>query len=59
MVERVSFKGGHGESMNCVEGKVVQDADRLDALGAIGVARCFSYGGHKGWVMYDPNIPPL
>jgi uncharacterized protein len=58
IIANMSFKGGHGGKVNTIEGKIVQDADRLDAIGAIGIARTFAYGGAKGRLMYDPNIPP-
>ncbi|MEN1935886.1 HD domain-containing protein [Paenibacillus sp. 102] len=58
IIANMSYKGGHGGNVETVEGKIVQDADRLDALGAIGIARTFAYGGAKGRLMYDPNIPP-
>lgn len=59
IVERVSFKGANVSTpMSDNEGKVVQDADRLDALGAVGIARTFAYGGHKGRQLYDPDRKP-
>ena len=59
IVENISFKGnGEKETMKTIEGKIVQDADRLDALGAIGIARCFSFAGHRKNPFYDPNISP-
>lgn len=60
IVENVSFKGAGVENhMQSIEGKIVQDADRLDALGAIGIARAFAYGGSKGRLLYDPDETPV
>ena len=59
IINNVSFKGSGVETpMHGLEGKCVQDADRLDAIGAIGVARSFAYGGHKGHEIYNPDVPP-
>lgn len=59
IIRHISFKGGHNEgAFHSPELAVVQDADRLDALGAIGIARAFNYGGHKGRGLYDPAVPP-
>jgi len=59
IINSLSFKGAKVKSeMKTIEGKIVQDADRLDAIGAVGVARNFAYGGSKGREMYDPNIKP-
>ena len=57
IIMTMSFKGGTGKTLTCIEAQIVQDADRLDALGAIGIARTFQYGGAKGQAMYDPDIP--
>lgn len=59
IIEQVSFKGAGVETnAESVEAKIVQDADRLDAIGAIGIARTFAYGGNKGRLIYDPQIKP-
>lgn len=59
IIENISFKGGHNaQSFTSKELEVVQDADRLDALGAIGIARAFNYGGFKNRKLYDPEISP-
>ena len=59
IVRHISFKGAiEGQQWMSPELAVVQDADRLDAVGAIGIARTFNYGGHKGRALYDPNIKP-
>jgi uncharacterized protein len=59
IVRDISFKNTFsGEVNRSKELDVVQDADRLDAMGAIGIARTFNYGGYQGNVMYDPHLPP-
>ncbi len=59
IVSHVSYKGaGVVTEEKTIEGKIVQDADRLDAMGAIGIARVFTYGGYKGHAIYDPEIKP-
>ncbi|MDF7811553.1 HD domain-containing protein [Hymenobacter sp. YC55] len=60
IIREISFKGlGVATPMSSVEGELVQDADRLDAIGAIGVARAFAYGGHKGRPLHDPAVLPV
>ncbi|MFJ7725630.1 HD domain-containing protein [Neobacillus sp. NPDC097160] len=56
IIESISYKGGRNRALETVEAKIVQDADRLDAIGAIGIARAFAYGGKKGQPIYDPSI---
>ncbi|MCM3781689.1 HD domain-containing protein [Neobacillus mesonae] len=58
IISTMSYNGGHNPPMSTLEGKVVQDADRLDAVGAISVARAFVYAGSKGHLIYDPSIKP-
>ena len=59
ITENISFKGaGVPTPMESIEGKVVQDADRLDAIGAIGIARTFAYGGSRNRLIYHPDFSP-
>ncbi|ESU21911.1 hydrolase, HD family protein [Flavobacterium cauense R2A-7] len=59
IIENISFKGGNFEkTFHSKELEIVQDADRLDALGAIGIARAFNYGGFKNRTIFNPNVQP-
>jgi len=59
IIENISFKGGkHEQKFKSLELDVIQDADRLDAIGAIGIARTFTFGGFKGREIYNPEIKP-
>ena len=59
IIRNMSFKNSLGEvTFQSKELDIVQDADRLDAIGAIGIARAFTYGGYKNRVMYDPSVTP-
>lgn len=59
IIKNISFKGGNfGQQFNSKELEIVQDADRLDAIGAIGIARTFNYGGFKNRAIYNPAIAP-
>ncbi len=59
IISHISFKGAGVENkMDSLEGFIVQDGDRLDAIGAIGIARAFAYGGYKNRLLYDPASPP-
>jgi len=59
IIENISFKGGNeAQQFKSGELDVIQDADRLDAIGAVGIARCFNYGGFKNRALYNPKIEP-
>ncbi len=59
IINNISYKGGNfQQAFKSIELDIVQDADRLDAIGAIGIARCFSYGGFKERALYNPEILP-
>ena len=59
IINNISFKGGNFEKeFTSIELEIVQDADRLDAIGAIGIARAFNYGGYKNRQLYNPEILP-
>lgn len=59
IIRNLDFKGAKVETkLATIEGQIVHDADKLDAIGAIGIARTFAYGGAKGRPIHDPNIPP-
>ncbi|HEY0092451.1 MAG TPA: HD domain-containing protein [Flavobacterium sp.] len=59
IIQNISFKGGNSpKAFHSIELDIVQDADRLDAIGAIGIARAFNYGGFKNRQLYNPEIKP-
>lgn len=60
IVRNVSFKGAKVKNnLNTREGQIVHDADKLDALGAIGIARCFAFAGFNGDIMFNPDVKPI
>ena len=58
IIKNISWKTKHERNFNSKELQIVQDADRLDAIGAIGIARAFNYGGYKNRPLYDPEVKP-
>ena len=60
IIQNISYKGeSEKNKMISIEGLIVQDADRIDAMGAIGIARTFAFGGYKGNEMHNPTIKPI
>ena len=59
IISKISFKSEGTQIPSSLEGKIVQDADRLDAIGAIGIARVFAYGGNKHRILHAPDIKPV
>lgn len=57
-IHLIGYKGGLNQKTDKIEVQIVQDADRLDAMGAIGIARAFAYGGSKARLLHDPNFSP-